>query len=308
MSDTIIAAFYQFTDLPGFESLRQPLLTLGQDEGVFGTILLAHEGINGTISGPRAGVDAVLAHLKAFPGCAALQWKEARADQNPFYRLKVRLKKEIVTLGVPGLSPQNSHQDYVAPKDWNAVISDPQTLLIDTRNAYEVSIGTFKGAIDPGTTSFREFPKWFAEFQKNNNITRLAMFCTGGIRCEKSTAFVRTLGVDNVVHLQGGILNYLETVPKAQSLWEGECFVFDHRVSVNHDLAPGAYDLCHACRLPITEADKASAHYQKGVSCPACYHTHDAKRREALAERQKQMELAAARGQVHLGAAQHKGP
>lgn len=304
MTQIVIAAFYKFTALGDFEDRRAPLSEIGKEAGVRGTILLAHEGINGTIAGSRAGIDKVLSHLQTFPGCHDLQWKESFADKNPFYRLKVRLKKEIVTLGVTNIVPEDSHQNYVPPAEWNGVISDPKTLVIDTRNDYEVSIGTFEGAINPGTTSFREFPDWFRQYRARHDIKKVAMFCTGGIRCEKSTAFLRHEGIEDVMHLQGGILKYLETVPEEQSLWRGECFVFDHRVSVGHNLAPGTYDMCHACRMPITEADKTSAHYLQGVSCPACFHLHSEKKKRALAERQRQIELAKKRGQTHLGAIQ----
>ncbi len=303
MSQIVVAAFYQFTPLPDFEDRQAPLLNTAHNNGVMGTILLASEGINGTIAGSRAGIDAVLAHLKTFPGCAGLEWKESYTDDNPFLRMKVRLKKEIVTLGVDGIEPRDSHERYVEPHDWNAVISEPGAILIDTRNDYEVSIGAFEGAIDPKTTSFREFPEWFRKFREENNITKVAMYCTGGIRCEKSTAFLRMEGIDDVVHLKGGILKYLETVPKEESLWRGECFVFDERVSVGHDLEPGSYDLCHACRLPITEDDKASPHYVKGVSCPACHDKHSDEKKRNFAERQKQVDLAKARGEAHIGAA-----
>jgi UPF0176 protein len=306
MTKIVVAAFYKFAALPDFDAYQKPLLETAQSGDVFGTILLAHEGINGTIAGPRAGVDAVLAHLKSFPGCAGLEWKESYTGENPFYRMKARLKKEIVTMGVTGIDPEQSHERYVTPQEWNDVISDPQTLVIDTRNDYEVSIGTFEGAVNPKTTSFREFPDWFRNYQRKHNYKKIAMFCTGGIRCEKSTAFLRTEGIEDVVHLQGGILKYLETVPEEQSLWHGECFVFDNRVSVGHDLKPGTYDMCHACRQPITEADKQSPHYTKGVSCPACYNHHDEKRIKALRERQKQVDLAQQRGERHIGAAQRK--
>ncbi|NOX81396.1 MAG: rhodanese-related sulfurtransferase [Alphaproteobacteria bacterium] len=301
MTEIVVAALYQFTPLPDFKDRQAPLLNTALEHGVLGTILLASEGINGTIAGSRAGIDAVLAHLKTFPGCVDLDWKESYTDDNPFLRMKVRLKKEIVTLGVDGIEPRDSHERYVEPRDWNKVISESGTILIDTRNDYEVSIGAFEGAIDPNTTSFREFPEWFRKFRETNNVSKVAMYCTGGIRCEKSTAFLRSEGVDDVVHLKGGILKYLETVPKEESLWRGECFVFDERVSVGHDLAPGSYDLCHACRLPITEADKASPHYVKGVSCPACHNKHSDEKKRNFAERQKQVDLAKARGEKHIG-------
>ena len=216
-------------------------------------------------------------------------------------RMKVRLKKEIVTMGVHGIAPELSYERYVDPQDWNDVISDPDTIVIDTRNDYEVSIGSFDGAINPETKSFRDFPEWFRNFRAENQFKKVAMFCTGGIRCEKSTAFLRSEGVEDVVHLKGGILKYLETMPKEQSLWHGECFVFDQRVSVDHDLEPGSYDMCHACRRPITDEDKASPHYQAGVSCPACVTEHSEGQKRAFAERQKQIELAKARGEIHIG-------
>jgi len=301
MTETIVAAFYKFADLPDFESRRPGLLACAQDNDVLGTILLAGEGVNGTIAGPRAGVAAVIDHIRAFPGCAGMECKTASAEAPPFHRMKVRLKKEIVTMGVTDIAPHLSHERYVAPEDWNALIADPETLVIDTRNDYEVAIGSFEGAINPHTASFRDFPAWFREFRKTRDVKKVAMFCTGGIRCEKSTAFLRSEGIEDVAHLQGGILKYLETVPRAESLWRGECFVFDGRVSVDHDLAPGAYDQCHACRRPIDADDKASPHYREGVSCPHCVGEYSDERRRAFAERQKQVELADARGETHIG-------
>ncbi len=301
MAKTVVAAFYKFVALPDVEARQPGLLAVANKAGVFGTILLAPEGVNGTIAGPRGGVDAVLAHIRAFPGCADLDWKESFAETAPFHRMKVRLKKEIVTMGVADIEPAKSHERYVEPANWNEVISDPDTVVIDTRNDYEVSIGTFDGAINPQTTSFREFPEWFLAFRKSRDVKKVAMFCTGGIRCEKSTAFLRSEGVEDVVHLKGGILKYLETVPREESLWRGECFVFDERVSVGHDLAPGSYDMCHACRRPIDEADKDSPHYAPGVSCPHCVDEYTEDQRRAFAERQKQVELAEARGETHIG-------
>ncbi len=301
MPKIVVAAFYKFTALPDFAEHQAPLHDVAVQSDVFGTILLAHEGVNGTIAGPRVGIDAVLAHLKSLPGCAEFDRKESYTDENPFLRMKVRLKKEIVTMGVTNIAPEKSHERYVEPHDWNKVISDPETLIIDTRNDYEVSIGAFDGAIDPQTKSFRDFPDWFRKFREENDIKKVAMYCTGGIRCEKSTAFLRTEGIDDVVHLKGGILKYLETVPEEESLWRGECFVFDNRVSVGHDLSPGSYDMCHACRLPITGEDKASPHYIAGVSCPACHDQVPEEKKRNFAERQKQIELAKARGEQHLG-------
>ena len=302
MSEFVIAAFYKFAPLPEFTSYQARLAELCDAVAVTGTILLAQEGVNGTIAGPRRGVDQALAALRALPGCADLEHKESYASDNPFYRAKVRLKKEIVTMGVPGVDPNRSVGDYVDPKDWNDLIERPDVVVIDTRNDYEVAIGTFDGAINPQTKSFREFPEWFRKFRDQHPDKKIAMFCTGGIRCEKATAFVKDEGVNDVFHLRGGILKYLETVPREESRWSGECFVFDNRVSVSHDLAPGAYDMCHACRRPLSEEDKASPHYIEGVSCAYCIDEHDDARRKSFAERQKQIELAKARGETHIGA------
>ena len=304
MASIVVAALYKFVSLPDFADRKAGLLRVAEDNDVFGTILLASEGVNGTIAGPRAGIDKVLDQIRTFPKCADLIWKESFTDENPFYRMKVRLKREIVTMGITGLDPENSAENYVTPEQWNEVISDPDTIVIDTRNDYEVSIGTFEGAINPETTSFREFPAWFRKFREENDFKKVAMFCTGGIRCEKSTAFLRAEGIDDVVHLQGGILKYLENVEEKDSLWQGECFVFDQRVSVDHQLQPGTYDLCHACRQPITEEDKKSPLYVRGVSCPHCAGSIDPTKRKNFAERQRQMDLAKARGEKHIGAKQ----
>ncbi len=306
MSKIVVAALYKFSRLPDFEARQAPLHAAAANAGVFGTILLAAEGVNGTIAGPRDGIDAVLAHLRTFPGCADLDWKESYTDENPFHRMKVRLKKEIVTMGVDNIEPEKSCERYVEPHNWNKVILDPETLVIDTRNNYEVSIGAFEGALNPETTSFREFPAWFRKFREEHDVRKVAMYCTGGIRCEKSTAFLRSEGIEDVVHLKGGILKYLETMPEEESLWRGECFVFDQRVSVGHNLAPGSYEMCHACRRPITQKDMASPHYVEGVSCPACHDQYSETQQRAFAERQKQVELAAARGELHIGVKQEK--
>jgi UPF0176 protein len=262
-----VAALYQFTRFPDVESLKGPLLALCEEQGIRGTLLLAPEGVNGTIAGSDAGIDAVLAHLRALPGCATLDVKESRAAALPFDRMKVRLKREIVTMGEPDIDPLATGH-YVAPEEWNALIDAPDTIVIDTRNAYEVALGTFKGAIDPETRSFREFPEWFRQFRKDREATqgpmpRVAMFCTGGIRCEKSTAFLKAEGIDEVYHLKGGILAYLEQVPPEQSRWEGECFVFDQRVTVDHALQPGNRALCKRCQGLIASEDGP---------CPACDH------------------------------------
>lgn len=301
MSKTLVAALYKFAVLDDFRDLQGPLLDTCRANGVKGTLLLAGEGINGTIAGSQDGIRAVLAYLRADARLAALEHKEAWADEMPFRRMKVRLKKEIVTLGVDGLDPVGAVGTYVKPEDWNELISDPDVLVIDTRNDYEVAIGQFKGAVDPKTDSFREFPAWLEDSRLLEKNRRVAMYCTGGIRCEKSTAYLRSLGVNEVYHLQGGILKYLEEVPAENSLWDGECFVFDERVSVGHGLTPGPYGLCRGCRWPITDEDRASALFEEGVCCPHCHATLTPERRERFAERQKQMDLAKQRHQVHLG-------
>ncbi|MEO0882294.1 MAG: rhodanese-related sulfurtransferase [Pseudomonadota bacterium] len=298
----IVAALYKFTALPDYADQKSALEAVCAEAGVKGTLLLASEGINGTIAGTRQGIDTVLDHIRSMPGCADLEHKESRSREMPFLRMKVRLKKEIVTMGVEGIDPNTTVGTYVAPEDWNELISDPDTVVIDTRNDYEVGIGTFEGAVNPETKAFRDFPAWFREFQKNNKKPRVAMFCTGGIRCEKSTAFLKSEGIEDVYHLKGGILKYLETVPEDQSKWDGECFVFDGRVSVGHGLKQGTYDQCFACRRPITEDDKQSPAYVKGVSCPACIDEYSDKDKARFAERQKQISLARKRGEDHLGA------
>jgi UPF0176 protein len=297
----VVCALYHFVTLDNYAALQAPLLQLMQQQGVRGTLLLAHEGINGTIAGSREGIDAVLAWLKADPRLRGLDHKESFDATLPFYRSKVKLKKEIVTMGVEGIDPRRKVGTHVEPKDWNALISSPDVLLIDTRNEYEVELGTFKGAVSPHTESFREFPDYVKQNLDPAKHKKIAMFCTGGIRCEKSTAYLKELGFGEVYHLKGGILKYLEDVPEDASLWQGECFVFDNRVAVNHSLEKGAYAQCHACRLPITEEDKKSPLYEKGVSCPRCHGKHSPEEMHNLRERQRQVDLAAARGEQHLG-------
>jgi UPF0176 protein len=305
----LTAALYQFVDLPDFAALREPLLAVCERHGVKGTLLLAREGINGTIAGPKASVHAVLAHLRADPRLARLPHKESWSDKPPFLRMKVRLKKEIVTLHVPELDPNKTVGRYVKPQDWNALLADPQVLVVDTRNDYEVAIGSFAGAVNPNIKTFTELPAWLdAQEQLQGEAgkkTRVAMFCTGGIRCEKSTALMKMRGFDEVFHLEGGILKYLEEVPEAQSTWQGECFVFDERVSVGHGLVPGPHELCRSCRWPLSAEDKASPRYVKGVSCDHCHALRTPEEKAGLAERQRQVELAEARGEVHVGARQN---
>ncbi|WP_170360474.1 oxygen-dependent tRNA uridine(34) hydroxylase TrhO [Ruegeria arenilitoris] len=296
-----IAALYHFTRFADPDALRAPLLELCRAQSVKGTLLLAHEGINGTIAGPRAGIDAALAHIRALPGCADLEWKEATASQPPFGKMKVRLKKEIVTMGQPDVDPRARTGHYVEPQDWNDLIRSDDVVVIDTRNDYEVSIGTFDGAIDPKTASFRDFPTWWEQNRHRFHNKRVAMFCTGGIRCEKSTNYLLGQGVEDVYHLKGGILRYLEEVPPEDSTWKGECFVFDNRVSVGHGLAEGPHQLCHGCRRPILPQDMERPEYEHGVSCHQCIHETSEADKARFRERQKQITLARARGEEHIG-------
>lgn len=303
-ADIRVAALYQFTPFPDPGSLRAALLAACEAHGVKGTLLLAREGINGTIAGAPDGLEAVLAHIRALPGCAALDVKYSDAPQMPFHRMKVRVKREIVTMGEPDIDPALSAGHYVDPHDWNALIADPDTIVIDTRNDYEVAVGTFAGAVDPQTPTFRDFPAWFRQHRDAllEGKKKVAMFCTGGIRCEKSTAFLRSEGIEEVYHLRGGILKYLEQVPENESLWQGECFVFDERVTVRHGLAQGTYQLCRACRRPLDAEALAHPDYEDGVSCPACIHERTPEQRASYAERQRQEALAKARGELHVGA------
>jgi len=301
-----VAAFYKFFRFPDYRERQQALAAKFCGLGVKGSVLLAEEGVNGTIAGTPEAIDEALAALRALPGAELLEAKFADAETMPFRRLKVRLKREIVTMGVPGTDPNALVGSYVKPEDWNALISDPDTVLIDTRNDYEVSIGTFEGAIDPQTDSFRDFPAWFRDFrsrlESEGRTPKIAMFCTGGIRCEKATSFVKAEGIDDVFHLEGGILKYLETVPETESLWRGECFVFDERVSVRHDLSPGDHVLCRACGRPVSPEGRQHKDYAQGVSCPACIHEMTDAQRARFAERQRQTALARARGTRHMAA------
>lgn len=297
-----VAALYRFARLDAFETLRAPLAAFCCGRGIKGTLLLAHEGINGTVAGSEAAIAELICYIEAVDGLAGLEVKYSAAADMPFHRMKVRLKREIVTMGVEDIDPATSAGTYVVPADWNALISEPDTIVIDTRNAYEVSIGTFKGAVDPATASFREFPAWVEAHRSDLEGRKVAMFCTGGIRCEKATAYVKSLGFEDVFHLKGGILRYLEEVPAEQSLWQGECFVFDERVSVSHGLAEGDAELCRACRHPLTASELASPKYAAGVSCPHCFDARTDEDRQRYAERQRQVELAEARGKgPHIG-------
>lgn len=305
MANFLIAALYKFVHLPDFEALQAPLLACCEANEVKGTLLLAEEGINGTIAGSSGAIKAVLDYLRSDTRLNTLVHKESWSEKMPFYRMKVKLKREIVTMGVPNVQAGTMAGTYVKPQDWNALIDDPDVVVVDTRNDYEVSIGTFNRAVNPQTASFTEFPQWVKEQSAEggllHNKPRVAMFCTGGIRCEKSTAYMRTLGFDEVYHLEGGILKYLETVPAQESRWDGECFVFDERVSVMHGLEPGHYEFCRACRLPLSAADKASVHFVEGVSCPHCHDKHTEEQKQRFAERQKQVELARQRADRHIG-------
>ncbi len=301
-----VAALYRFTTFADPLTIMRPLSKLCCGLGVKGTLLLAREGINGTIAGPPEAIDQVLDHIRALPGCDTLELKFADAQTMPFHRMKVRIKREIVTLGAGDLDPVNNAGTYVEPADWNALIAQDDVVVIDTRNAYEAAIGTFEGAIDPKTASFSDFPAWFRAFRETWDPAapppKVAMFCTGGIRCEKSTAFLKSEGVEDVFHLKGGILNYLETTPASESLWHGECFVFDERVAVGHGLTPGTHALCRGCRMPVSPEDRASQHYVEGVSCPACHDARDDEAKARYAERHRQATRARELGIAHVGA------
>lgn len=297
----IVAALYHFTRFADPVSLRDPLLELCRKHNIGGTLLLAQEGVNGTIAGTRSGIDAILMHLRSLPGCENLEHKESLSDTPPFNRMKVRLKREIVTMGQPDVDPLAGTGHYVEPADWNGLIASPDVAVIDTRNDYEVGIGTFEGAIDPETKSFGEFPAWWEENKDRFHNKKIAMFCTGGIRCEKSTNFLIGQGVEDVYHLKGGILKYLEDVPQEESTWDGECFVFDARVSVGHGLKEGPHMLCYACRRPILPNDRGRPEYEEGVSCHQCVDEKSESDKVRFRERQKQVALARRRGQKHMG-------
>lgn len=302
-----VAAVYGFAPIARPEDLRDHLEAVARSGGVLGTLLIAAEGVNGTIAGPAQGVKAVLDVIRGLPGLASPEIKYAASDAMPFHRLKVRRKAEIVTMGRPDVAPANGTGAYVAAEDWNALITDPDTVLIDTRNGYESDIGVFSGAVRPDTAAFRDFPAWFEsegrKLLKGRANPRVAMYCTGGIRCEKATALLKADGIDEVYHLQGGILRYLETVPHSESLWEGECFVFDERVAVGHGLAPGSHTLCRGCRMPVDAEGRASTRYVEGVSCDRCHDARTPEQRERYEERRRQMEIAERRGKAHIGEA-----
>ena len=310
MQSITVAALYKFVQLTDYQKIREPLLEFCLDNDIKGSLLLAAEGINGTVASTRENIEKLKVY---FTGNAqiggrfeGMNYKESFDVEQPFYRMKVKLKKEIVTMGVEGIDPRHVVGTYVEPKDWNDLISDPDVIVVDTRNDYEYELGTFKGAENPDTKSFREFPGYVKDNLDPAKHKKVAMFCTGGIRCEKSTAYLKEKGFNEVYHLHGGILKYLEDVPKEESLWQGECFVFDNRVSVDHDLKPGLYDLCHGCREPITAQDKESEKFTLGVSCPRCFDTQTPDQRARFEERQKQIKLAELRNEVHIGMPQNR--
>ncbi len=302
MKKSLIVAYYKFVDLPDFEARKEPLLEVCERNGVKGTVLLAAEGINSTMAGSESGIEAVLDYLQSDAAIGALTVKRSWSDECPFYRMKVRLKKEIVRLGMPDVNPNDQVGEYVAPEEWNALISDPDVVLVDTRNGYEYEIGTFKGALDPRTKSFRDFPEYVKNELADKKSKKVAMFCTGGIRCEKSTSYLLKEGFEKVYHLEGGILNYFEKVDAKDSLWEGDCFVFDNRVAVDHELEQGEYIMCRACRHALVAEELKSSKYVEGTSCPHCYDTLTEDQRTRAAERQKQVEISKALGRKHIGA------
>lgn len=306
--EVVVAALYRFVALPDYRELRGEILECCETWGLRGTLLLAAEGINGTVAGSRAGIDALLAYLRGDERLAELEHKESYAQAQPFLRMKVKLKREIVTMGVPSVDPNRVVGTYVDAENWNELIADPEVTLVDTRNDYELRIGSFRGAIDPDIETFRDFPAWVGEHLDPKEHKKVAMFCTGGIRCEKASSFLLEQGFEEVYHLRGGILKYLERVPQKDSEWEGECFVFDERVAVNHALEKGSYEQCFACRHPVSDEDMASEVYEPGVSCPHCIDAKSDDQRERFAERQRQIDLAKARGARHRGPNSQRGP
>jgi UPF0176 protein len=300
----LVAALYKFSSISKPKELQDEIRSQLKELSIYGTILVGEEGLNGTIAGTHKKINEAVKYIKSIQGFSNLDIKFSQSQENPFVRLKVKLKKEIVTIGDESINPNHKVGDYIDPQDWNELISDKNTILIDTRNNYECSIGTFKNAINPNTVKFREFPEWiedqnFSDDEKDKK--NFAMFCTGGIRCEKASSFMKERGFKNVNHLKGGILNYFEKIDASISLWEGECFVFDDRVSVKHDLSVGTYDMCHGCRMPITEKDKKNNKYIRGVACPACFDNTSEEQKNRYMSRQKQVDLAKERNQKHIG-------
>jgi UPF0176 protein len=302
MTQIVVCAMYKFVSLDDFEDIKPPLLAFMLEHEVRGTLLLAKEGINGTVSGTRQSIDALLEYIKQDQRLANISYKESFTEEQPFLRTRVKLKKEIVTMGVEGIDPNHIVGTYVKPKDWNDLISDPEVLVVDTRNDYEYQVGTFKKALNPDTETFREFPDYVKQNLDPEKHKKIAMFCTGGIRCEKSTAYMKEQGFEEVYHLEGGILKYLEEVPEEETLWEGECFVFDERVTVNHALEKGKYDQCNACRMPVTKEEQQLDSFVHGVSCLHCIDKTTDEQKARFREREKQMQLAQQRGEAHIGA------
>ena len=299
-----IAALYKFSTIINPEELQNTIRIKFKEFSIYGTILVGEEGLNGTISGNDKNLKLAINFISSIKGFSDLDIKYSVSEINPFVRLKVKLKKEIVTIGDESIDPNRVVGKYIEPEDWNALISDENTILIDTRNNYECSIGTFKNAINPNTVKFRDFPSWideqnFSEEEKKDK--KFAMFCTGGIRCEKASSLMLDKGFQNVSHLKGGILNYFQKIDKNESMWNGECFVFDDRVSVTHDLTEGSYDMCHGCRMPITDKDKLTKEYIRGVACPFCYNKKTPEQKARYMSRQKQVDLAKKRNQKHIG-------
>ncbi len=303
-----VLALYKFLDLPDYQRLQAPLQAECVRRGILGSLLLAPEGINGTVSGTAEAIAGFLAYLTADSRFAGLEAKTSQHETQPFLRLKVKLKKEIVTMGVPWVDPRSAVGTYVEPQEWNALVDDPGVTVIDTRNDYEVRVGTFRGAIDPKTEKFRDFPQWVADHLDPATHPRVAMFCTGGIRCEKATSFLLQKGFREVYHLKGGVLKYLEDIPEATSRWQGECFVFDDRVSVTHGLQRGSHVSCHACGQPLSEAEQASSDYVVELSCPYCISLHGDEKRRRLAQRKQQIERAGRHNEKHVGRNPRQSP
>jgi UPF0176 protein len=297
-----VASFYRFLDLADPEQFRADLQATCDEQDLLGTVLVATEGFNGSLTGAETAIQAVFDWIEqhlALPEAIEARWN--KVDEPPFRRMRVKIRKEIVSLGRPDILPHKKTGTYVSGEHWNSLIEDPDTIVIDTRNSYEFEVGTFPRAIDPKTDNFRQFPEFAKELAETSKDKPLAMFCTGGIRCEKATALMLELGFDKVYHLQGGILKYLEEMPEEQNLWDGECFVFDTRIAVDRDLSEGGYVQCHACRRPLGEKELASPDYREGISCPRCINELDEDREASLAERQRQIELARERGDSHIG-------
>ena len=307
-NEILVAALYKFVEIDDLLSLQSNLYEICEKNNIMGTILIANEGINGTISGKTNEINQTISLLKSDKRFTNIEIKYSSTDKQPFHRMKVRLKKEIVTIGLPKINPNKKVGTYVKPDDWNDLISDPNVVVIDTRNKYETKIGTFQNALDPETSSFREFPDWVKKFKssKENANKKIAMFCTGGIRCEKASSLMKEEGFENVYHLQGGILKYLETIDKENSLWNGECFVFDQRVCLTDELEVGSYKMCFACRMPITEEEMQNEKYIEGISCIYCYDKTTKEKKERFGSRQRQILLAKERGEKHLGGKQTK--